>query len=384
MGGLFAERHAFVVEWLDGNSGITWKYQLLHFPESKELEMYDIKNRKTFLKRCRYEQITADMLYVGAVITVYSRQLRVIDYADEFTRKSLSNRQERTLAMVKPDAVQHLGSIVDAVLQSGFILSKMKMCKLSLGEAQQFYAVHQGKPFYDTLTHFMSSGRVVAMELVRDGAIANWRALIGPTNSDKARADAPQSLRARFGTDGTQNACHGSDAPDTAALELGFFFEQAGVGKCDLGANTTLCLVKPHAVKSGLAGQIISKIQQEYVVTALQMFSLDAVNATEFLEVYKGVVPPGEFSGMLDELTSGPFIAMELADPHGANPVEAVRELAGPADPEIARMLRPNSIRAKFGLNKIQKAVHCTDLAEDGPLEVSYFFTILAGTPGFM
>lgn len=56
---------------------------------------YDIKNRKTFLKRCRYEQITADMLYVGAVVTVYSRQLRIVDYADEFTRKCLSNRQER-------------------------------------------------------------------------------------------------------------------------------------------------------------------------------------------------------------------------------------------------------------------------------------------------
>ena len=61
------------------------------------------------------------------------------------------------------------------------------------------------------------------------GAIASWRALIGPTNSDKARADAPQSLRARFGTDGTQNACHGSDAPDTAAAELSFFFEQVSL-----------------------------------------------------------------------------------------------------------------------------------------------------------
>lgn len=60
---------------------------------------YDIKNRKTFLKRCRYEQITADMLYVGAVITVYSRQLRVVDYADDFTRKSLSNRQERYISL---------------------------------------------------------------------------------------------------------------------------------------------------------------------------------------------------------------------------------------------------------------------------------------------
>ena len=81
---------------------------------------------------------------------------------------------------------------------------------------------------------------------------------------------------------------------------------------------------------------------------------------------------------------AGRFIALELADPHGANPVEAVRELCGPTDPEIARMLRPSSIRAKYGLNKIQNAVHCTDLEEDGPLEVSYFFTILAGTPGFI
>lgn len=94
------------------------------------------------------------------------------------------------------------------------------------------------------------------------GAVASWRSLIGPTNSDKARADAPQSLRAQFGTDGTQNACHGSDAPDTAAAEIGFFFQQPGMGKCDLGANTTLCIVKPHAVKAGLAGQIIAQIQQ--------------------------------------------------------------------------------------------------------------------------
>ena len=73
-----------------------------------------------------------------------------------------------------------------------------------------------------------------------------------------------------------------------------------------------------------------------------------------------------------------------MTDLDGANSVEPVRELAGPADPEIARMLRPNSIRAKFGLNKIQNAVHCTDMEEDGPLEVSYFFTILSGTQGFV
>jgi len=108
----------------------------------------------------------------------------------------------------------------------------------------------------------LSRAQYTHVFLLHIGAIANWRALIGPTDSNKARAEAPQSLRAQFGTDGSQNACHGSDAPETAAAELSFFFEQPRVGKCDLGSNTTLCLVKPHAVKSGLAGRIITKIQQ--------------------------------------------------------------------------------------------------------------------------
>jgi nucleoside-diphosphate kinase len=95
--------------------------------------------------------------------------------------------------------------------------SKMRMCKLSKAEACSFYEVHQGKPFYEKLTDFMSSGKILAMELVASDAIAKWRQLIGPTNSETARQQAPHSLRARFGTDNTMNACHASDAPDTAA-----------------------------------------------------------------------------------------------------------------------------------------------------------------------
>lgn len=93
----------------------------------------------------------------------------------------------------------------------------MRICQLSKAEAASFYAVHQGKPFYDALTDFMSSGKVAAMELVAPDAIAKWRGLIGPTDTAQARQQAPSSLRAKFGTDGTRNACHGSDAVDTAA-----------------------------------------------------------------------------------------------------------------------------------------------------------------------
>ena len=98
------------------------------------------------------------------------------------------------------------------------------------------------------------------------------------------------------------------------------------------------------------------------------MFFIDKATSEEFLEIYKGVLP--EFSGMANHLTTGPCIALEVRQ---ENAVESFREICGPHDPEVARTLRKNSIRAQFGFDRIKNAVHCTDLAEDGPLEVIYF-----------
>lgn len=171
---------------------------------------------------------------------------------------------------------------------------------------------------------------------------------------------------------------HGSDAPDTAAEEIRFFFSNPQLRKCDLGRGTTLGVIKPHAVLDGLSGLILDIVNEHFDVTALRMCTLDKASAAEFYEVYKGVLAIGEFTSMSDELTSGPCIAFEVADRDGGPEiVEAFRELCGPADPELARVLRPKSIRAQFGLNKIKNAIHCTDLAEDGQLEVEYFFSIL-------
>ena len=175
------------------------------------------------------------------------------------------------------------------------------------------------------------------------------------------------------------NACHGSDAPDTASQELGFFFSPgaSSLGKCDLGRGTTLCVIKPHTVLDGAAGLVLDIIQDHFVITALRQVHLDKVAAAEFLEVYKGVLVAGEFNSMVDEMVSGPCVAVEVADRDGASPVEAFRELCGPMDPELGRVLRPKSIRAQFGLNKMRNAVHCTDLPEDGQLEVEYMFSLL-------
>ncbi len=130
---------------------------------------------------------------------------------------------ERTLAIVKPDAVGRglLGEILARIHKAGFQIIAIKSLRLTKAEAEGFYAVHRGKPFFAPLTAFMSSGKVVAMVLEAENAIARWRDTMGATDPAKA---APGTIRREFGTDIQNNCTHGSDAPDTAAFEIGYFF----------------------------------------------------------------------------------------------------------------------------------------------------------------
>ena len=100
----------------------------------------------------------------------------------------------------------------------------MALLQLSKARAEEFYGEHAGKPFFGKLVSFMTSGPIVAAVLARRGAIKEWRSLLGPTNSEAARQSAPDSIRAVYGTDGTSNAAHGSDSPESAQREIKFFF----------------------------------------------------------------------------------------------------------------------------------------------------------------
>lgn len=136
---------------------------------------------------------------------------------------------ERTLAIIKPDAVSagHVGAIVQRIEAGGLGIRGMRLVKLTRAEAEGFYAVHRDRPFFGSLTAFMSSGPVVVLALEAPGAIRRWRELMGKT--DPAQA-APGSVRREFGTSIERNATHGSDASDTAAFELGYFFRSVELG----------------------------------------------------------------------------------------------------------------------------------------------------------
>ena len=136
---------------------------------------------------------------------------------------------ERTLAIIKPDAVAagHVGAIVQRIESEGLRVRAMRLVRLSRPDAEGFYAVHRDRPFFPSLTAFMSSGPAVVIALEADNAIRRWRDIMGATDPAKAPEG---SLRRQFGTSIERNATHGSDAPETAAYELGYFFRGVELG----------------------------------------------------------------------------------------------------------------------------------------------------------
>ncbi len=131
--------------------------------------------------------------------------------------------KEKTLSIIKPDGVSRklIGEVVKRLEETDLSIKAMKMIKMSKNQARGFYKVHEGKPFYKSLTDFMSSGPCVVMILDGDNAIQRYRTLMGATNYEEAEEG---TIRRDFATDIEKNVVHGSDAPDTAAFEIGYFF----------------------------------------------------------------------------------------------------------------------------------------------------------------
>jgi nucleoside-diphosphate kinase len=130
---------------------------------------------------------------------------------------------ERTFSIIKPDAVRkgYTGSILAEIDEAGFRIVALKLQSISVAQARGFYAVHAGKPFFAGLCEFMSSGSLVLLVLEKENAIADLRKLMGATNP--ANADEG-TIRKKFGASMSENAIHGSDAPETAAFEIGYWF----------------------------------------------------------------------------------------------------------------------------------------------------------------
>merc|ERR1719215_342056 len=167
------------------------------------------------------------------------------------------------------------------------------------------------------------------------------------------------------------------NAEKVAVEQVAHYFDVRQYPSTATFNNCTLCLIRPHMLRDGGYGSMLNAIQESgFQVSAAEMVHLQREEVTEMFDVYKGVVP--YYLKMVDGLACGPLIALELRHPT-ENAVLFFRELCGPHDTDIARHLRPNSLRAIFGKDSAQNGVHCTDLKEDGDLECQYIFASVLG-----
>lgn len=340
---------AFNVEWYDTNAQMVRKYRLNCYND-ETLELINEVTKQNFLKRIHYPSVQPTDLYIGATINVFSRKLQIVEYADLGTQKVLEAATSRAVGVMGLSAPHALGHVLDA-LMSKFRITAAKtvfaddvnLSGVPTGTALCVEAVSHGTDGPDALAATLD-------QLAQDGLISTFAPVA--TSADESTQLSIELFQ--------------KDVHNSAVNESG----------------CTLCLVKPHLVKQCVFGPLMEDMAAAgFEIKCAEMFVLDLASATEFYDVYKGVQT--EYTDAVAQLIKAPLFALQVVAPEGDPDavVEAFREFCGPTDVEIARHLRPNSLRAKYGQSRVMNAVHCTDLPEDGLLECKFFFNTLAGRP---
>ena len=346
-------RLSFIVEHYDTLPQMVKKYQLFYYPEDASIEMYDIKNLRIFLKRIVNPEVKTSSLYIGSEISIYSRQYKIIAFADEYTKKTLENVRTSVFALILPSAYMIIGKIIDIIQTNGFIINKLKMNKLSNKEASNYLKIHNSN---EISPEFLSSDFVVGMELVKSNAVAEIDKLVKNEINNLTKENNPIIIY--------------SNDLNIAQQEINYYFNIKHQPQL---SNCSLLVIKPHIIESGNAGKLIDIILNEgFEISSMTMIYLDKETAENFFDVYKEFLP--EYSAIINHLISGPIIALELRED---DVVHKLRALVGPHDPVIAKALRPHTFRALFGIDRVRNVCHCTDLPEDGVLECQYFFELV-------
>ncbi|KAJ3074881.1 Thioredoxin domain-containing protein 3 [Podochytrium sp. JEL0797] len=274
---------------------------------------------------------------------------------------------ERTLALIKPDVYPaRMEEIMEKIRADGFTVVVEREVTFDKEKAEEFYKEHLGKGFYEELTTWMSSAPIYAMVLEKSGAVKGWRALAGPTNSNKAREEFPNSIRALFGTDGSLNAVHGSDSLPSAAREINVVFGSEISPTPEL--QRTLALIKPD-VYPAKKEDILQKIKMAgFTIVKESEVQFDKEKAQEF---YKEHLGKGFYEELTTWMSSAPIYALVLEKPSA---IKEWRTLAGPTNSNKARESAPLSIRALFGTDGSLNAVHGSDSPEAAEREIGVVF----------
>ncbi|XP_077552893.1 nucleoside diphosphate kinase homolog 7 [Haemaphysalis longicornis] len=356
------KKYSFLAEWNDASTYSVRTFILNFFTRDSTVEMIDLKTRRVFLRRLECESCSLRDLYVGNVVALLSRHLRIVGYGDAQTATFLGPKHERAVLVVQPAGVRRLGDVWAAIEAAEATVCKALMLRLTAQDVDKYRLLSA----HDVDEAGILEGPVICFQLLGERVLARIKSQLDTKDGDNL--DEKGVLK---------NLCRISKNNRYAEKESSLFFEGRIGRHCNTAVfdKTTCCVIKPHVFKDGNVSKVLGKILNSgFEVTALEMFHLDCAKAEEFLLVYKGVVP--NYTNMVQQLCCGPCLALEVRGPDPSRCALDFKELVGPADPVLARKLYPGSLRAQAGRDQHRNAVHCTDVPEDSRIEVEFFFLL--------
>lgn len=338
-----------MVEHFDPMPRLKKQYLLKLYTEDMEIEMIDLKSNKKFLKRSACpDSVKKTDFFIGGKVLLYSRELDIVDYGDLYTKSKLAQEMQPSVILCPSSTQANWGALIESSCAKGLMVSAAKTVMFGPSAMSEVNAVMGSAAGLDDPAGVLvlcmqgEDGVATAMDAVEAAGLSG-RVLV--SSSAAAASDLKNMLLGPK-----------SDLSSSATLD-----------------SCTCCVIKPHAVRDNLLGPILTHLaKQSYEISALSTVFFNHESAEEFLEVYKGVVP--EYNDHVVEFCGGMCVAMEL---RAQDAVQTFRQTAGPWDVEMAKELRPNTIRGIYGIDRVRNVVHCTDLESDAVAECEYVFKIL-------
>ncbi|GFO05427.1 thioredoxin domain-containing protein 3-like protein [Plakobranchus ocellatus] len=284
-----------------------------------------------------------------------------------------------TVAIIKPDAVAQgkADEIKNEMKEKGIEILAEEERTLTDEEAREIYSDLKEEDFFDELINFITSGPSHLLVLTRGATgetiIKDWRDMIGPNNVEEARAEAPDSLRAKYGEKGYMNALHGSSSSEAAAKELAFFFPNLAIPtyqKKKENIQRTLAIIRPQAFAQK-KDEILAKINEAgFKIAMYKEIELTRDQAAEF---YKEHEEFPYFEQLVETMSCGPLLALGLARDEA---ISAWRDMLGPANIDEAQETAPDSLRAQYIMDSGINMFHGSDTEEAAKKELDYFFPL--------
>ncbi|KAL8426005.1 hypothetical protein Efla_001923 [Eimeria flavescens] len=342
------EKLAFYVSWASWGSGDLKELVMVCYPQDHSVELRYAAGGGVHLKRVEVNKKLFKSLYVGAQLVLFSRHLRILDAANEQTAAYLALATEPVLCVCRTaELTSFAAGVLQQLLDKGLVLASCRLLTLATPLAAFLESAAPGIRLEGDSA--VEAASAVAYFLLRGEGATKEVADAAGRGPPLAYKGAPPAVSSFAVEDLTRRLTAAADecAAESAAA-----------------SEVTCCVIKPHALQQ--TGAILAALASSGLrIACMQSFRLTPPTASEFLAVY---------DGMLDEMTDGTVVALQL---EGPDAVARLRRLAGPYDPEVGRLLHATSLRARLGEDAARNAIHCTDLPEDGALECAYFFKLL-------